>query len=172
MLRVRLRSQSGAVATIGLVAGLAAIATLATIVAPVALATRNYAFSASYTGHGRGGVSGTRAFVSATATGRGSIIGRGTLTGSARGVFTSQRCVLFGGRAVLKGRHGSIKLAARRAQACAGNTDANDVSFSGSAQVTGGTSTFAGARGTLSFAGTYRRQSGAVRISFRGRISF
>jgi len=154
------------------VAGLAAIATVATIVAPGALAARNHAFSASYTGHGRGEVSGTSASGSATATGRGSIIGRGTLTGSARGVFNSQRCVLFRGRAVLKGTRGSIRLVARRAQACAGSIDANEVSFSGSAQITGGTSTFADARGTLSFMGTYRRQSGAVTISFRGRISF
>jgi hypothetical protein len=157
MLRGRFHSRGGATSRIGLVAGLAASATVATIAAPVALAARNHAFSATYVGHGRGAVSGTSASGTATATGRGSIIGRGTLIGSARGVFISQRCVVFRGRAVLKGRRGSIRLVTRRARACAGSTDANDVSFSGSAQITGGTSILAGARGTLSFIGTYLR---------------
>jgi hypothetical protein len=148
------------------------IATAAAIVAPVALPAKKHAFTASYTGHGSAEVSGASASGTATASGRGSIIGRGTLTGSARGVFTSQTCVVFSGTAVLKGRAGSITLAARGARACAGSSDANNVSFSGSAQVTGGTSTFAGAHGTLSFTGTYLRQNGALTISFRGRISF
>jgi hypothetical protein len=117
-------------------------------------------------------VSTTGAWGSATLTGRGSIIGAGTLTGSARGVFTSHTCVVFNGTAVLKGRPGSIRLATRRAHACASSASANDVSFSGGAQITGGSATFAGAHGRLSFTGTYLRQSGAVTISFRGRMSF
>ena len=155
-----------------MVAGLAASATIATGATPVALAARNHAFSATYIGHGNGAVSGTSASGTASATGRGSIIGRGTLAGSARGVLGSQTCVVFRGRTVLKGRRGSIRLVTRRARACARSTDANNVSFSGSAHVIGGTSIFAGARGTLAFVGTYARKSGAVTITFRGRITF
>jgi hypothetical protein len=135
----------------------AAFATAAAIVAPVALAAKKHAFTASYAGHGSGAVIGRAAAGSATATGRGRVIGAGTLTGSASGVFTSQTCVVFSGTAVLKGSPGSVTLAAHDAQACAGSTDANSVSFSGSAKVTGGTSTFAGAHGTLAFTGTYLR---------------
>jgi len=151
---------------------IAVVATAAAIVAPVALPAKKHAFTASYAGHGSGEVSGTTASGIATATGRGRIIGAGTLTGSASGVFTSQTCVVFSGTAILKGSSGSITVAAHGAQACAGSTDANNVSFSGRGKVTGGTSTFAGARGTLSFTGTYLRQTGAVTISFRGQITF
>ena len=168
----RLRTRTRSTARFRPLAALGAVLMAAAIVAPVALPAKSHAFTASYTGHGSGEVSGTSASGSATATGRGTIIGRGTLTGSASGVFTSQTCVVFSGTAVLQGRAGSIRLAARGARACAGSTDANNVAFSGSAHVTGGTSTFAGAHGTLSFTGTYLKQNGAVTISFRGRISF
>ena len=59
-----------------------------------------------------------------------------TLTGSASGVFTSQTCVVFSGRGVLRGSVGAIRLVAHNARACAGGTDANDIAFSGSAKVT------------------------------------
>jgi hypothetical protein len=148
-----------------------AVTTVALFVTPVALPAKSHAFTASYTGSGTGQASGTSASGSATATGRGKIIGPSTLRGSASGVFTSQTCVAFNGKAVLKGKPGSIKLAVRDAHACAG-TDPNKVSFSGTAKVTGGTATFAGARGTLTFSGTYSRQSNKVTISFRGRITY
>jgi hypothetical protein len=154
------------------VVAVAAVATVASIAAPDALPAKSHPFTAAYTGKGAGEVSGNSASGSATAAGRGSLIGRGTLSGSGSGVFTSQTCVVFSGTAVLKGTAGSITLSARGAQACADGTDANVVSFSGSAKVTGGTSTLAGAHGTLSFSGTYTRQSGAVTISFKGRITY
>lgn len=155
---------------VGLAAGFAVIAAAGTLVAPVALASTSHVFTASYTGHGAGKVSGTRASGSAKLSGRGRIIGRGTLRGSGQGLFVSRTCIVFSGKAVLKGRRGSIKLATRRARAC--STHADEVSFSGTARITGGSATFAGAHGKLSFAGTYLRPSGAVTISFRGRISF
>ena len=55
----------------------AALATAA-IVTPVAHAAKSHAFRATYSGHGSGAVSGTRAAGHATARGRGSIIGRST----------------------------------------------------------------------------------------------
>jgi hypothetical protein len=156
--------------TTGLAAGLAVIATAGILAAPVASAATSRAFTASYSGHGSGQVNGTRASGSATLTGRGRFIGPGTLSGSGHGVFVSRTCIVFSGRAVLKGRRGSIRLAARHARAC--STSGNKIAFSGTARVTGGSATFAGARGALSFGGTYLRRSGAVTISFRGRISY
>jgi hypothetical protein len=169
MVRRGLWGRMGHMPRVGL-AGLAVIAAAGTLVAPVALASTSHAFRAHYTGHGAGKVSGTRASGSATLTGRGRIIGPSTLHGSAHGLVVSRTCVVFSGKAVLKGRRGSIKLATRRARAC--GTRANEVSFSGTARITGGSATFAGAHGKLSFTGTYLRPSGAVTISFRGRISF
>jgi hypothetical protein len=105
----------------------------AAIVAPVALPARTHRFTATYAGHGSGQVSGAHASGSATATGRGNLIGRCTLTGSGSGVFTSQTCVVFSGTAILNGSAGSITLTAHEARACAGSADASSVS-SGSAK--------------------------------------
>jgi hypothetical protein len=150
----------------------AVLVTATTTLASGAVSARSHSFTARYAGHGSGQVSGNSASGSATATGRGNLIGRGTLYGSASGIVTSKTCVTFSGTAVLKGSSGSITLAARHAHACANGTDANDVLFSGSATITGGSAAFAGARGTLLFTGTYLRPSGSVTITFRGRVSY
>jgi hypothetical protein len=104
-------------------------------------------------------------------SGRGRLIGASTLSGQGHGVATSATCVTFIGAAVLKGQTGLIMLAARNATACAAG-DAGTVSFSGRARVTGGTDAFAGARGNVSFSGRYTRQTGAVTISLRGKITY
>jgi hypothetical protein len=132
---------------------------------------REHRFTAVYAGTGHGRSSGGTTSGSATLRGHGRLIGKGTLRGSGRGIVTNQECVTFRGRAVLSGRGGSIRLVARGAQACAIG-GRSDVPFSGKATVTGGTATFAGARGRLSFHGTFDRASGSVRIALSGRIRY
>jgi hypothetical protein len=132
---------------------------------------RDHHFSASYAGHAQGETSGTSASGSATIRGRGRPIGRGTLRGSAHGTFTSQTCVTFSGRAVLSGGRGSLRLVARHANACAAGGGRN-VSFSGTATVTGGTGIFTGARGRLSFRGSFDRANSSVKVSFNGLIRY
>ena len=153
-------------------AAVALLATWALIGTPFARAATGHPFTATYRGTGSGDVNGTTASGSATASGRGKLIGPGLLTGSATGRFTGPTCVVFSGTAVLKGTAGSIRVAARNAQACADATNPNSVSFSGHAKVMGGTSTYAGARGTLAFRGAYVSQTNAVTISFTGRITY
>src|SRR5262249_3902274 len=132
---------------------------------------RDHRFSATYVGHGHGATSGTSASGSASLRGRGRLIGRGTMSGSAQGTFTSQTCVTFSGKAVLRGKTGALRLKARNAKACAAG-GGDSVSFSGSATVSGGTSTFAGARGRLSFRGTFDRATGNVKVSLSGAIRY
>jgi hypothetical protein len=134
-------------------------------------AGRDHRFSASYIGHGQGATSGTSASGSATLRGRGRLIGRGTMSGSAHGTFTSQTCVTFSGNAVLRGKTGSLRLRARRAHACAAG-GGNSVSFSGIATVAGGSGTFTGARGRLSFRGTFDKATGGVKVSLSGVIRY
>ena len=150
---------------------LAAACVLVSTACPATAAT-GHRFTAAYTGHGSGQASGSTASGSATAAGSGNLIGAGTLTGSGSGTFTSPSCVAFSGTATLKGPHGTVTLHARRGSACAEAADASSVSFSGSAAVTGGTGTFAGARGVLSFVGSFTSQSGSVRVSFSGRLRY
>jgi hypothetical protein len=132
---------------------------------------REHRFAATYAGTGHGRTSGTTASGSATLSGRGRLIGKGTLRGSGRGIVTSPDCVTFRGRAVLSGSTGSLRLVARGAHACTSG-GGESVSISGRATVAGGTATFAGARGRLSFHGTFDRASGSVRITLSGRIRY
>jgi hypothetical protein len=156
-------------ATLCLVAAFAAVTSVAAT--SRASTGSEHRFGAAYAGHGNGQTSGTTASGSATMRGGGSLIGRGTLRGSGRGTFTSQTCVTFSGRAVLSGKKGTLRLVARRAHACAAGTG-NNVSFSGTATVTGGTATFAGARGRLSFTGSFDRTNGSVKIMLSGLIRY
>ena len=144
----------------------------ACFLSPAGWTAGTHRFSAAYAGTGVGAVSGTTASGTATLAGRGRLIGPSTLTGSGHGTLTSSTCVVFSGKATLKGRSGSIRISTRGAKACAAGADSNDVSFSGQAKVVGGTSAFAGARGTLSFTGRYVRSTNAVTISLKGRITY
>jgi hypothetical protein len=132
---------------------------------------RDHHFSATYVGHGQGTTSGTSASGSASLRGRGRLIGPGTMSGSAHGTFASQTCVRFRGSAMLRGKTGSLRLRARNANACAAS-GGNSVSFSGTATISGGTGTFAGARGRLAFRGVFDRATGGVRLSLRGVLRF
>jgi hypothetical protein len=120
-------------------------------------------------GTAAGQADGGNAEGTAIATGRGRLIGASTFKGTARGTYGGQ-CLTLTGTALLRGRPGAIRLVVSEAQACAAT--AESVSFSGSAKVTRGTSTFAGARGKLTFKGTYVAANGALTISFRGRITY
>ena len=133
---------------------------------------REHRFTATYAGTGHGQTSGTTASGSARLRGRGRLIGKGALRCAGRGTFTSPTCVTFDGAAVLSGKSGSLRLVARGARACAAASNGDLVSFSGRATVTGGTATFAGARGRLSFSGSFDRATGGVRIKLSGRIRY
>jgi hypothetical protein len=153
---------------------IAAFVVGATAIASAASRTpagRDHRFAASYAGIGHGATTGTAASGNAKLRGRGRLIGRGSLRGSGQGTFTSQTCVTFSGRAVLSGNKGSLRIVARRGQACASG-GGNTVSFVGRATVTGGTATFADARGRLSFSGSFNRSSGRVTISLSGLIRY
>ena len=152
------------------IAGIAVVAAAATLT-QLAPAASSHVFKATYTGNGSGGVAGGSASGRGTATGRGNVIGRSTLSGSGAGTLTSLSCLSFNGKAALKGRAGSIKLVTHGAQACVPTTGGS-VSFSGHARVTGGTSRFAGASGTLRFHGVYDGATSKVTISFKGRVSY
>jgi hypothetical protein len=158
---------------------LAALCALAAFLGTTAIASatarssggRDHRFSATYIGHGHGETSGKSASGSATLRGRRKLIGQGTMSGSASGTFTSQTCVTFNARAVLRGKTGSLRLRARGARACAVG-GGSGVSFSGTASVAGGTGTFAGARGRMSFRGNFDRATGGVRLSLSGVIQY
>ena len=154
---------------LALLASLVGLSAAAAIVGPTALAASSHRFTATYTGQATGQANGSEASGSATARGRGKLIGPSTLRASGRGLLSSE-CVDFTGTALLKGRPGAIRLALRGGHACAGT--ASVASFSGRAKVTRGSAKFTGAHGTLSITGTYDVGTRTVTISFSGHIAY
>ena len=146
-----------------------ALATAAIITVSPSFAASNHRFKATYRGQATGEANGSAASGSATATGRGKLIGTSRLRASGQGLLSGE-CVDFTGTVLLKGRPGAIRLALRGGHACAGTADG--ASFSGRAKVTRGSAKFADARGTLSFKGTYDIRAHVVTISFSGRLTY
>src|SRR5580765_3376849 len=151
---------------------IAALAGAVATLAPLAHAASGHVLKATYSGHATGQAAGTHVAGRASATGRGTVIGRSKLSGSGAGTLTSTGCMSFNGKAVLKGAAGSIKVAASAAQACLPTGSATSVGFAGRVRVTGGTARFAGARGTLRFHGVYNTQTDALTISFKGTVTY
>ena len=152
-----------------LLASLVGLAAAAAFAGPTALGASSHRFKATYIGQASGQANGSVASGSATATGRGKLIGASTLRASGQGLLSGE-CVDFSGTALLKGQPGAIRLALRGGHACAGT--ASGASFSGRAKVTRATAKFAGAQGMLSFTGTYDTRTRVVTISFTGRIKY
>jgi hypothetical protein len=146
-----------------------AVATAAALAVAPSFAASSHRFKATYRGQAVGETNGSEASGSATASGRGKLIGVSTLRASGNGLVSGE-CVDFTGTALLKGRPGGITLALRGGHACAGT--ATGASFSGRAKVTRGSAKFAGAHGTLRFTGTYDMKTRVVTISFSGRIAY
>ncbi len=155
------------------------VVTIALVVAAVALsatsvadAARVHAFRAKYTGTGSGQATARGASGHASGSGTGNVIGPSRFSGAATAVVQSQSCVVFNGKLTMKGRGGRIVLSAHGGHACTSGPTGANVAFSGTATVTDGTGRFAGARGTLSFTGSYVKETGSVTISFKGRVSY
>jgi hypothetical protein len=147
-----------------------AVAAIALSLVPVATAARAHSFRAKYTGTGTGQQTATGVTGQASGSGTGNLIGPSTLKAAATGIAQSSDCFAVNARFTLKGRGGKIFLRVQGDRICA--SDTSNVAFSGTTTVTGGTRTFAGSRGTLSFKGTYVKETQSVTISFKGRVTY
>jgi len=157
--------------------GLASLLT-AVAVAAVCVGTAvgsSVTFTAKYSGKVTEVVNGSN--VTATAKGKGTAtaIRKGTLTGTVAGNTANPPCTPLSGKGVLKGKKGSLKLKLTNtpspSKACAaGADDQNNISFSGTAKVTGGTGALKKARGSLHYSGHYNRGTGAFNVKLTGTL--
>ena len=153
----------------------AAVVAVAVIAGP-ALAggdAAKVAFRANFAGKAVVQVSGSHADItSARATGKGTPIGKATLSGKGAGNNT-EPCPLFGGPATITTAKGKLKfvITPTGGSAC---TDAQgqDFSLSGRAKFKGGTGKYARARGSFKFTGNYTRKTGAFSVKFLGTLTF
>jgi hypothetical protein len=148
-----------------------AVAALTAAAAASALPVKSVPFSASYSGQASTKVDGNLATISATGTGKGTLIGAGKLTGNGTGDSSQQPCVPFGGLGKLTGTAGttiSFKVLTT-AQGC-GDEGGHVFALKGYATVLKATGKLAKAKGTLKFTGIYDRDGGTFSVKFTGTL--
>ena len=149
----------------------AAVAALVATAAASALPAK-IPFTGSYSGQASTKVDGNLATISATGTGKGTLIGASKLTGGGTGDSSQQPCVPFGGTGKLTGVAGttiSFKVA-QTAQGC-GDEGGHVFSLKGYATVLKATGKLAKAKGTLKFTGVYDRDGGTFSVKFTGTLT-
>lgn len=145
----------------------------AALVAGAALA-HSSAFSASFSGSVTEKVSGQMVTAIAKGKGRGTPIGKSTISGTVTASTADPPCSPFSGPGVIAGTGGKLKVKVLpTSRGCAaGQDDQDNISLSGSAKVMGGTGKYRAAKGTLRFTGHYDRKSGAFTVKLRGALKF
>ncbi len=129
-------------------------------------------FSASYRGKVTEVVNGQAVTATPRGTGKGTLIGKSTLIGTVAATTANPPCSPLSGPGTLTGAKGKLKITLRSgSRACAASQDEpNNISFSGSAKVTGGTGKFRSAKGTLRYSGHYDRGTGAFTVKLKGTL--
>jgi hypothetical protein len=152
-----------------LIGGLA----VAAIVVGAALGSST-AFTASYSGTVTEKVNGSTVTATPHGKGSGTVIGKSTLTGIVTATTANPPCSPLNGPGTLAGKVGKLKvtLLSTSRGCAAGEDDRDNISFSGSAKVIGGTGKFRAAKGTLRFTGHYDRSSGTFNVKLRGTLRY
>jgi len=127
-------------------------------------------FTGTYAGTASTQVNGTTVAISATGSGKGSIIGAGKVTGTGTGDSSQQPCVPFGGTGTISGRSGSIAFKVTSGANGCGDEGGHVFSVKGYATVTKATGKVAKVKGTLKFTGVYNRDDGTFTVKFTGNL--
>jgi hypothetical protein len=148
-----------------------AVAALASAAAASALPSTSVPFTAKYSGQASTKVDGNTANISATGTGIGTLIGKGTLTGTGTGDSSQQPCVPFGGLGKLTGVASTTVTfkVITNSQGC-GDEGGHVFSLKGTATVLKATGKLAKAKGSLRFTGLYDRDGGTFSVKFTGTL--
>jgi hypothetical protein len=150
---------------------IAAAAVLVTaLVASTASAATPILFTGKYAGQAATKVEGDVVTISATGTGKGSIIGAGRVTGQGTGDSSQQPCVPFGGTGKITGASGTIAFRLLTGANACGDEGGHVFSIKGTLAVVKATGKLAKAKGTLRFTGVYDRDGGTFSVKFTGTL--
>lgn len=156
----------------------AAIAMLSAVLTASALSaaatktkpTKAIAFTGSYSGQASSKVSGNVADLSATGSGKGSLIGSGTITGAGTADSSQQPCPPFQGTGTIKGAKGTINFSVVSGSKGCGDEGGHTFSITGYLAVTKATGALAKAKGQLRVTGVYDRDAGTFSIKLTGTL--
>ena len=149
---------------------LAALVVAAAVAAAPAAAAKPIVFTGTYAGTASTNVSGDTVTISATGTGKGSLIGAGKVTGAGSGDSSKQPCVPFGGTGTISGASGTIAFKLLTGANSCGDEGGHVFSVKGTLQVVKATGKLAKAKGVLRFTGVYSRDDGTFSVKFTGTL--
>ena len=131
-------------------------------------------FKGKYAGHVTEKVDGDNIAGATLGNGTGTAVGKGTITGTVTGTKANPPCSPLAGTGWITGPKGKLKVVIlSTSRACAASADdQNNISVSGNAKVSGGTSAFKKAKGSIHFSGTYDRASGNFQIKLTGKFTY
>jgi hypothetical protein len=154
---------------------LTAALAVAAIAAGTALASQSVAFKGSYAGTVTEKVNGQIVTALTKGSGSGTLVGKGSLTGTVTATTTAdQPCAPLGGPGAITGPKGKVKLTlVTGSRGCAASEDDKDsITVSGNAKIAGGTLKFKHAKGTLHFSGHYNRATGSFNVKLTGKLTY
>jgi plastocyanin len=133
---------------------------------------KTVAFTGSYAGQVTEKVDGSNVTALTNGTGTGTVIGKGTLTGTVTATTANPPCSPLAGTGTITGAKGTLKVTVgSTSRGCAASeTDQTHITVSGTVNVTGGTLLFNKAKGSIHFSGAYDRTSGAFDIKLTGKL--
>jgi hypothetical protein len=135
-------------------------------------ATTSVAFKATYTGKATEKVSGQNVTAVAKGTGKASVLGKSSISGTAKG-STAQQCTSIIGPGKITSAKGNLNVTLVKSRGCAASQEEqNSITLSGYIQIKNGTGKFAKAKGKIHFSGHYDRTSGAFTVNLTGKLTY
>jgi hypothetical protein len=150
---------------------LAAAALAAVAAAPAGAVSpppKPVSFVGSYSGQASTLQNGNTVTISAKGTGKGTLIGGGSLNASGSGDSSQQPCVPFGGTGSIVGTAGVIKFKANPGASGCGDEGGHNFTVKAYLFVTSATGKLAKKKGTLRAIGTYNRDDGTFTVKVTG----
>ena len=151
-----------------LILGLALVAVLA-----ASATAKTTKFTATYAGTVTENVNGQTVTATTKGTGKGTLIGKSTVSGIITATTSDQACAPFGGPGSIVGTGGKMKVTVVNSRGCAASQDAqDDISVAGFVTVKGGTGKWKAAKASLHYTGHYNRSTGAFTVKLTGTLKY
>jgi hypothetical protein len=129
------------------------------------------AFIGTYAGQASTKVDGNTATISANGTGKGTLIGAGSITGLGTGDTSQQPCIPFGGTGTITGAAGTIAFKLVPGASGCGDEGGHTFSVTAHLTVVKATGKLATAKGTLKLTGSYSHDDGSFSVKVAGTLT-
>jgi hypothetical protein len=129
------------------------------------------AFTGAYHGQASTKVDGDTATITAHGTGKGTLIGAGSINGLGTGDSSQQPCIPFGGTGTIKGVAGTITFKLAPGGSGCGDEGGHNFSVTAHLIVVKATGKLATAKGTLKLTGAYSHDDGSFSVKVTGKLT-